>query len=114
MVADKALGPATGDGESATQRCIATRDILPIGSVAPSQIQERMIKGLRAVFTVTARFTIGWAKTTKRNGQPIPADASDAIERSFVEVATVRQRLFIWLFGPDLRLFWPTEAITAP
>jgi hypothetical protein len=29
-------------------------------------------------------------------------------------VATVRQRLFIWLFGPDLRLFWPTEAITAP
>jgi len=29
---------------------IATRDILPIGSVAPSQIKERMITGLRAVF----------------------------------------------------------------
>ena len=35
-------------------------------------------------------------------------------KRSFAEVATIRQRLFIWLLGPDLRLVWPTEAITAP
>jgi hypothetical protein len=34
--------------------------------------------------------------------------------RLHLNKATVRQRLFIWLFGPDLRLFWPTEAITAP
>jgi hypothetical protein len=34
------------------------------------------------------------------------------IQRS--EVATIRQRLFIWLLGLDLQFFWPMDAITAP
>ena len=35
-------------------------------------------------------------------------------KRSFAEVATFGQRLFISLADPDLRLFWPAKAVTAP
>ena len=53
------------------------------------------------------------------NGYALSRAARVQTNRAFVNghlqnVAAVRHGLFIWLLGPDLRLFRPMNAITAP